>query len=89
MKVRTSTSFVSLVLCTKPYDKGTRVSEVKEFREPFLNYQPNLSECNAIEVDITCYRGDLLEPLWTDEEPGTFNNCINRVEPFRNLDKIS
>jgi len=57
--------------------KGTAVSETKEFRKDFITEVVDRSACNMIATEVVCYRGDSLDPRWTDTEPGSFTTLCN------------
>ncbi|KAJ8585540.1 hypothetical protein M405DRAFT_705987, partial [Rhizopogon salebrosus TDB-379] len=58
-------------------EKGTAVSETKEFRKEFITEVVDRSACNTIATEIVCYRGDSSNPRWTDSEPGMFSTLCN------------
>ncbi|KIJ66157.1 hypothetical protein HYDPIDRAFT_174829 [Hydnomerulius pinastri MD-312] len=55
-------------------NKGTAVSEAKEFRKDFITECAERTSCDTIATEIVCYRGHSTNPRWTDSEPGMFSN---------------
>ena len=50
-------------------EKGTRVSEEKEFRRTLIIEKANKASFGEIYSDVTCYRGKFEDPRWVDTEP--------------------
>ncbi|KAG0708560.1 hypothetical protein DFH29DRAFT_423264 [Suillus ampliporus] len=53
--------------------KGTQVSELREFRKPFVCARKSLIACTSHSTDIMCYKGALQEPQWLDVERPSFS----------------
>jgi hypothetical protein len=53
--------------------KGTQVSEDKEFSSSFSRTPLDISQCESVDVDITCYRGDMQLCRWLDADPNMFS----------------
>ncbi|KAJ3492910.1 hypothetical protein NLJ89_g11141 [Agrocybe chaxingu] len=53
--------------------KNTQVSEVTEFKEEFYEEHPNLASFRHIESEVWCYRGELENPEWKDEDPVNYH----------------
>ncbi|KAJ8595459.1 hypothetical protein M405DRAFT_759150 [Rhizopogon salebrosus TDB-379] len=65
--------------------KGTQVSELREFREPFRFIQKSRHDTNT--VNIMCYKGDLQEPKWLDVEPSSFSTLCTIHPDFSELSR--
>ncbi|KAF9262594.1 hypothetical protein L218DRAFT_980444 [Marasmius fiardii PR-910] len=52
--------------------KHTRIAETKEFRQPFVLERETRSQLRGISVEILSYRGDDVNPRWTDVEPDKY-----------------
>ncbi|KAG6332939.1 hypothetical protein ID866_6155 [Astraeus odoratus] len=65
-----------------PNSFGTRVSEEQQFRQIlFINSETRVT---SIFQRISAYRGSLLDPQWTDEEPDSFKElCTIRADVSR------
>ncbi|KAH9933537.1 hypothetical protein B0H21DRAFT_83076 [Amylocystis lapponica] len=58
-------------------EKGTRVSEEKEFRRALCIERSNVSEFKLIHSTITCYKGKFANPHWTDTEQHMFSTLCH------------
>ncbi|KAI0918917.1 hypothetical protein AcW1_003564 [Taiwanofungus camphoratus] len=67
--------------------KGTLVSEDKEFESSFCC--ESLEPMCTISSDIRCYRGNLQNPLWTDEEPDMFSTLCTIHADVSQVPKVS
>jgi len=50
--------------------KGTRVSEMQEFRGNFFRTSKSRKSLDQIQTTIKAYKGGSRNPQWTDCEPG-------------------
>ena len=50
--------------------KGTTVRDQEELSHSYYKEASQPSALNKIFTEITCYRGSVKNPQWTDEEPG-------------------
>ncbi|KZT00544.1 uncharacterized protein LAESUDRAFT_688021 [Laetiporus sulphureus 93-53] len=54
-------------------NKGTRVSEKKEFSQNLVFDARNPLELGKVQTDIICYRGNSRNPRWLDVDPDTYS----------------
>jgi len=65
-------------------EKGTQVSEGKEFTFDLLRETQNIAHLGNINADIQCYRGISRNPEWVDTEPNMFSTlCIVTADTRR------
>ncbi|KAF9047813.1 hypothetical protein BJ165DRAFT_1527075 [Panaeolus papilionaceus] len=71
----------------KILSKGTKVTEVEEFRCPYLNDSLNKESLAAVNTTIYCYRGGLRDVAWFDEDPNMFHSLCTVKADVTNLVK--
>lgn len=49
--------------------KNTKISETQEFSRPFVQFISNASFVQTLGVEIFCYRGNDVNPEWSDVDP--------------------
>ncbi|CCM01024.1 uncharacterized protein FIBRA_03072 [Fibroporia radiculosa] len=67
--------------------KGTLVSEEKEYDHSFCRDSSDPVE--SISSDITCYRGAISSPEWTDREPELFSTVCTVQADVRHVPKVT
>jgi len=61
--------------------KGDQVDQEKEIRHPFCFTHQNRTDFGSEQVEIMCYRGNLPNPQWLDEDSSSFAKlCTIRAD---------
>jgi len=61
--------------------KNTQVTETKEFRRSYFRESERKSDFKVAEFNVWCYRGQLIDPKWKDQDAVNYTKlCTIRVD---------
>ncbi|KAF9524963.1 hypothetical protein CPB83DRAFT_944651 [Crepidotus variabilis] len=68
--------------------KNTQVTETKEFRKSYFRESENKGDFKSAEFYVWCYRGQLDEPKWKDQDTIGFSWLNRFASPLENYTKL-